>query len=69
MLKFSASYLEKQKKYYSLYFLCRCQYQNKKKLFTDTIFSEGFGPPREFCRLYVGYSNTNYGVSSPEKQN
>ena len=26
------------------YFLGRCQYQNKKALFTDSIFSEGFGP-------------------------
>ena len=23
-------------------FFCRCQYQNKKALFTDPIFSEGF---------------------------
>jgi hypothetical protein len=25
------------------YFLGHCQYQNKKALFTDPIFSEGFG--------------------------
>ena len=34
----------KSKKFYSLknYFLGRCQYQNKKALFTDPIFSDGF---------------------------
>ena len=34
----------KTKKFYSerKYFLNRCQYQNKKGLFTDPIFSEGF---------------------------
>ena len=26
-----------------MYFLSHCQYQNKKALFTDPIFSEGFG--------------------------
>jgi hypothetical protein len=25
------------------YFLSNCQYQNEKALFTDPIFSEGFG--------------------------
>ena len=38
MLKVSAFYLGKQKS------LGRCQYQNKKALFTDSIFREGFGP-------------------------
>ena len=35
----------KNKKVLSLkkYFLSRCQYQNKKALFTDSIFREGFG--------------------------
>ena len=45
MLKVSAFYLEKQKKFYSKkkkYFLSRCQNQNKKALFTDPNFSEGF---------------------------
>ena len=26
-----------------MYFLSHCQYQNKKALYTDPIFSEGFG--------------------------
>ena len=45
MLKVSAFYLEKQKSFTpkNIYFLSRCQYQNKKALFTDPIFSEGFG--------------------------
>ena len=44
MLKVSAFYLEKQKSFIpkKKYFLGRCQYQNKKALFTDPIFSEGF---------------------------
>ena len=41
MLKVSA---EKQKSFIpKKIFLGRCQYQNKKALFTDPIFSEGFG--------------------------
>ena len=45
MLKVSAFYHEKQKKMYyqKISFLSHCQYQNKKALFTDPIFSEGFG--------------------------
>jgi hypothetical protein len=45
MLKVSAFYLERQKSFIpkKKYFLSRCQYQNKKALFTDPIFSEGFG--------------------------
>ena len=44
MLKVSAFYLEKQKSFIpKKYFLRRCQYQNKKALFTDPIFSEDFG--------------------------
>ena len=44
MLEVSAFYLEKQKSLIpkKKYFLSRCQYQNKKALFTDPIFSEGF---------------------------
>ena len=44
MLKVSAFYLEKQKSFIpkKKYFLSRCQYQNKKALFTDPIFSESF---------------------------
>jgi hypothetical protein len=43
MLKISASYFEKQKKIFlKNIFLGRCQYQNKKALFIDPIFSEGF---------------------------
>ena len=43
MLKVSVFYLE-NKKVLSLkkYFLSRCRYHNKKALFTDPIFSEGF---------------------------
>ena len=45
LLKVSVFHLEKQKKYIpnkKNIFLGRCQYQNKKALFTDPILSEGF---------------------------
>ena len=35
--------LKKKGLFLKKYFLSRCQYQNKKDLFTDPIFSEGFG--------------------------
>ena len=39
----SAFYLEKQKSFIpKKKFLSRCQYQNKKALFTDSIFTDGF---------------------------
>ena len=40
----TAFYLEKQKSFIpkKKSFLGRCQYQNKKAVFTDPIFSEGF---------------------------
>ena len=42
MLKVSAFYLEKQKSFIpkKKYFFGRCQYQNKKALFTDSIFQK-----------------------------
>ena len=44
MLKISAFYLVKQKSFIpKKYDLGRSQYQNKKALFTDPIFSNGFG--------------------------
>ena len=44
MLKVSASYLKKQKSFISKkIFFGHSQYQNKKVLFTDSIFREGFG--------------------------
>jgi hypothetical protein len=44
MLKVSAFYFGKQKSFIpKKIFLSRCQYQNKKSLFTDSIFSEDFG--------------------------
>ena len=44
MLKVSAFYLEKQKSFIpKKKNLGRSQHQNKKALFTDPIFSEGFG--------------------------
>ena len=43
-MKVPAFYLEKQKSFIpKKIFLSRCQYQNKKALFTDSIFREGFG--------------------------
>ena len=43
ILKVSAFYLEKQKVLFlKKIFLSRCQYQNKKALLTDPIFSIGF---------------------------
>ena len=43
-LKVSAFYLEKQKSFIpeKKKILSHCQYQNKKALFIDPIFSEGF---------------------------
>ena len=42
--KFQLSILKNKKVLFlKKYFLSRCQYQNKKALFTDPIFSEGFG--------------------------
>ena len=55
MLKVSAFYLEKQKSFIPLKnkILGRCQYQNKKTLFTDPIFSEGFaGSPLQKPDFY-----------------
>jgi hypothetical protein len=44
MLNVSAFYLEKQTSFIpKKIILSRCQYQNKKALFNDPIFSEGFG--------------------------
>ena len=44
MLNISAFYLVKQKSFIpKKYDLGRSQYQNKKALFTDPIFSDGFG--------------------------
>ena len=49
MLKVSAFYLEKQKiLFLKKYFFGRSQYQNKKALFTDPIFREGFD-----CELHI----------------
>ena len=49
MLKVSAFYLEKQKSFIPKenIFLSCCQCQNKKALFTDPIFSEGFESDKE----------------------
>ena len=45
MLKVSAFYLEKQKSFIpkKKCFFGHCQYENKRALFTDLIFREGFG--------------------------
>ena len=52
MLKVSAFYLEKQKSFpQKKYFLGRSQYQNKKALFTDPIFNEGFGFRHQFLSV------------------
>ena len=50
MLKISAFYLVKQKSFIpkKQYDLGRSQYQNKKALFTDPIFSDGFEHFRDF---------------------
>jgi hypothetical protein len=55
MLKFSAFYLEKQKSFIpkKKYFLSRCQYQTKKALFTDPIFSEGFDKKFQKSGFYI----------------
>jgi hypothetical protein len=53
MLKVSASYLKKQKSFNpkKKKNFGRSQYQNKKALFTDSIFREGFGIHLMICRL------------------
>ena len=43
MLKVSGFYLEKQKSFIPPKKSSHLQYQNKKGLLTDTIFSKGFG--------------------------
>ena len=49
MLKISAFYLAKQKSFIpKKYNLGRSQYQNKKALFTDPIFSDGFASIKHF---------------------
>ena len=55
MLKVSACYLEKQKSFIPKknIFLSRCQYQNKEALFTNPIFSEGFGVDYRYTLFYV----------------
>ena len=45
--KFQLSTLKNKKVLFLKKFLSRCQYQNKKTLFTDPIFSEGFGSSLE----------------------
>ena len=53
ILKVSAFYLEKQKCFIpKKIFLSNCQYQNKKALFTDPIFSEGFGLGYALCHYH-----------------
>jgi hypothetical protein len=53
----SPFYLEKQKSFIpKKKFLSRCQYQNKKSLFTDPIFREGFGFDHEL--LFAGGLNS-----------
>ena len=50
MLKISAFYLVKQKVLFlKKYDLGRSEYQNKKALFTDPIFSDGFG--FAYCKI------------------
>ena len=58
MLKVSAFYLEKQKGFIpKKNSLSRCQYQNKKALFTDLIFREGFG--QYFCVFLINTEHEN----------
>ena len=46
MLKVSAFYLEKQKSFIpKKFFLSRCHFQNKKALFTVSIFQKVLGMP------------------------
>ena len=66
MLKVSAFYLEKQKSFIpKKNFLGRCQYQNKKALFTGPIFSEGFGD--NFVKLCLLVYEAQYKIVG-EKQ-
>ena len=53
-LKVSAFYLKKQKNLFlKKKKLSRCQYQNKEALFTNPIFSEGFGVDYRYTLFYV----------------
>ena len=54
ILKVSAFCLEKQRSFIpKRFFLSRCQYQNKEALFTNPIFSEGFGVDYRYTLFYV----------------
>ena len=65
--KFQLSIL-KNKKVLSLkkHFCGRCQYQNKTALFTDPIFSEGFGLARLFLLLLQFHHDSQLTVSETE---
>jgi hypothetical protein len=53
-LKFQLSVLKNKKVLFlKKYFLGCCQYQNKKALFTDPIFSKGFGSDYLKTRVYI----------------
>ena len=62
MLKVSAFYLEKKKFIPIKIFLKAVQYQNKRALFTDPIFSEDFG---ETGMLETG-TGKGQGVPPPQ---
>ena len=63
MLKISTFYLAKQKSFIpKKYGLGRSQYQNKKALFTDPIFSDGFGstPKNSLVTQVLSLVSYNY---------
>ena len=53
----SAFYLEKQKSFIPKKFLSCRQNQNKKALFTDSFFREGFGFANDKKMLYCSQRN------------
>ena len=54
MLKVSAFYLEKQKSFIpKKYFFGRSQYQNKKALFTDSIFPKVLGAMKWKQKIFI----------------
>ena len=64
--KFQLSILKNKKVLSLIFFLNHCQYQNKKALFTDPIFSEGFAKENTDQHTRLKYKNTQYIRCSPK---
>ena len=67
-LKVSAFYLEKQKSFIpkKKFFFGRCQYQNKKALFTDSIFWKVLGKTAVFLVLTMAATLIHNALCKPK---